>query len=186
VDPPQDTSLLTAGYLRGPPLSLQVLHPLMCFSIGTTGKMKRDGSSTHPLSPVPLSPSPVVSSPDRGRPKRLRAQTRPSSPLRRRRRDVAPGPDTIHSHAPRAAIGCSCSSFWGRWMRSSRGLAAQRRPAPVRAQWARAGDPRSRRFHCQPAGNKFTALHGRSKMRPYPSGVSGHSRRRLKMFSPDR
>jgi hypothetical protein len=55
VDPPQDTSLLTAGYLRGPLLSLQVLHPLMCFSIGTTGKMKRDGSSTHPLSPVPLS-----------------------------------------------------------------------------------------------------------------------------------
>jgi hypothetical protein len=60
VDPPQDTSLLTAGHLRGPPLSLQVLHPLMCFSIGTTGKMKRDGSSTHPLSPVPLSPCPPL------------------------------------------------------------------------------------------------------------------------------
>jgi hypothetical protein len=68
VDPPQDTSLLTAGYLRGPLLSLQVLHPLMCFSIGTTGKMKRDGSSTDPL---PLSPSPVVSSPDHGRPRAI-------------------------------------------------------------------------------------------------------------------
>jgi hypothetical protein len=65
VDPPQDTSLLTAGYLRGPLLSLQVLHPLMCFSIGTTGKTKRDGSSTDPLPlspcpPVPLSPCPPV------------------------------------------------------------------------------------------------------------------------------
>jgi hypothetical protein len=33
---------------------------------------------------------------------------------------------------------------------------------------------------------QLTALRGRSQMRRYPSGVSGHSGQRLKMFSPDR
>jgi hypothetical protein len=99
-------------------LVLAVLHSLMRFSIGTTGKMRRDSSSAGPLSSVPCPLSCRLESPRAARdrtqtPQQLANSLRSVNPVARKSPSLT-GPRTVNGETPQGESGRASAAAPGK------------------------------------------------------------------------